>query len=128
MRYLLLLLVAFAAGCGPGYSVVDVSGNVTHKGKPLADANVNFTPQGGERGMGSYAKTDAQGHYTLQLIEGDGAGAAVGEHRVTITIASEENNNSIDPATKILPKKYRDGTLSFEVPAGGTDAADFDIP
>lgn len=131
MRRLLLFIVLpltiATLGCGPGYSTAEVSGKVTFKGEPLADASVNFTPVGGDKGMGSFGKTDASGNYSLELIDGGAAGAAVGEHSVTVTIASDEEQDVIDPATTKVPLKYRDGSQKFTVPAEGTDSANFDI-
>ena len=54
------------------FSVAPISEKVTLHGKPLAGAKVKFQPisQGKEIEVegGSYATTDAQGNFTLQLI------------------------------------------------------------
>ena len=91
MRYLhwplCAALVAVAAGCG-GEKLAPVSGVVTLDGAPLADASVTFQPvaQGGiDAGSGSYAKTDAEGRYTLRTVTGDRRGAVVGKHVVRIS-------------------------------------------
>lgn len=124
--FLPVLLIS-SVGCGLSYDTSEVSGTVTHRGDPLEGVSVNFTPIDSELGMGSFAKTDNSGKYQLKLIETDRKGAAVGEHRVTITIPTEENNDSIDPSAKRLPQRYRDGSLTFAVPADGTESADFAI-
>src|SRR5262245_61954234 len=82
---LLLGLSVLTAGCGR--QVATVSGKVTLDGKPLANARVNFQPSSGDAvnpGVGSYGQTDANGEYSLNLIDGTGPGAVVGTHRVMI--------------------------------------------
>jgi len=129
----LLLLVA-AGGCGGGGSMAPVSGRVTLAGRPLADAVVTFQPvraQGAEtlNMTGSVGKTDADGRFDLRLIEPDKPGAAVGQHRVSISTASSDATNDAQlPTGERVPPAWRDGSQTFEVPPGGTAAANFDIP
>jgi len=134
LRLLVLLVACLAAGCGGGPNVVPVSGRVTLDGKPVAGVHVSFQPVATEGnknpGGGSYAITDADGRFTLRLVEGGGAGAAVGKHRVEITTRIEVDNatdsvKAPNPKT-VIPAKYnRSSNLTFEVPPGGTDKADF---
>ena len=133
-----------AAGCG-GVDAVPVSGTVTVGDVPLENVAVNFTPiaSEGAEGPGSSAVTDAQGRFALRTI-GDrrARGAVVGKHRVTLseramagpdsdpydpTITPEEAEarlRKISAGYK-LPPSARDGSLTFEVPPGGTSEADF---
>jgi hypothetical protein len=131
----LCCLVPFVAGCS-SQTVVPVSGRVTLDGKPLAGVHVGFQPMGGGKepnpGGGSYAITDESGGFTLRMVENDEPGAVVGKHRVEITARSQVPDN-IDlptrPKPKVpVPEKYnRASELTFEVPAGGTSAANFEL-
>lgn len=134
LRLALLVVACLAAGCG-GRNVAPVSGRVTLDGKPVAGVHVGFQPiavgKDQNAGGGSYAITDADGRFTLRLVEGDSPGAIVGKHRVEITTRTEANNatdlrvKAADPKA-VIPAKYnRNSALTFDVPAGGTDSADF---
>jgi len=133
-RAILLLLplaCCLSAGCGSS-KVAPVSGRILLNGKPLAKASVTFAPIGGkdkEPGPSSAAITDADGRYTLKLIGQDGNGAVVGKHKVMVALLEERAENDDSPIKlKQLPLKYNgQTTLEFEVPAGGTEAADFDL-
>src|SRR5947208_12207104 len=62
---LVLALCAATLGCGGGSSkTAGVSGRVTYKGKPVAKANVSFTPTEGA-GRAASGLTDGNGYYTL---------------------------------------------------------------
>jgi hypothetical protein len=118
----------FTAGCGQKIQTVPVSGRVTLRGQPLADVALNFSPvTGGDQAYAAYGKTDGDGRYTLRLVENQQAGAMPGKNRVTLnesTGAPESDGGG--PMIKLkLPPTARDGTMSFEVPPGGTNTADF---
>ena len=121
-------LLAFAvAGCGGG-NTANVSGVVTLDGKPLDGAAVTFTPTTGGDIGGSTARTDAQGRYTLRTVSGDKPGAALGNHRVAVSLSKENPKNQDLAVTDVVPARYNQKTeLKFDVPAGGTDAANFDL-
>jgi hypothetical protein len=137
-RFALVLLLAAAAGCNPGPQIAPVSGTITMDGKPLPNVDISFQPIGSESnpnpGRGSAAKTDAEGRYTLK-IDGTINGAVVGKHRIVI---SSSQTTAVDPETgsadgapverEMVPPEYNyRSTLTFEVPAGGTDKADFQL-
>jgi hypothetical protein len=67
------------------------------------------------------------------LVDGEKAGAFVGQHRVEITARSEPIPDNVDLARRPTPKvfvpaKYsRNSELTFEVPAGGTKDANFEL-
>jgi hypothetical protein len=133
-RAILLLLpltCCLSAGCG-STKIAPVSGRIMLNDKPLAKASVTFAPIGGkdkEPGPSSAAITDADGRYTLKLIGQEGNGAVVGKHKVMVAL-QEEVDTSDDAPIKLkqLPLKYNgQTTLEFDVPAGGTEAADFDL-
>jgi hypothetical protein len=132
-----------AIGCsGDGFKLVPVSGRVTKNGQPLANVRVVFQPIGDNPGPGSAGTTDADGRYTLVVSsqQYSGNGAVVGKHRVTIgTILPGEGAKPTDPSVgspdgeplagkELIPPRFnQDSTLTFDVPAGGTDKADFDL-
>jgi hypothetical protein len=116
-----------AAGCGgSGPNVAPVTGRITLDGKPLANATVNFQPIASGNninpGSGSYGKTDADGRYTLRLVDRDREGAVVGNHRVEISALSRPQNVDNDreraPPNLVPPQYNRNTTLTFEVRPG----------
>jgi hypothetical protein len=130
---LLAALAVCAVGCGGPHNTVSVSGRVTLDGQPLPKAAVTFQPvltQGNSNpGPGSGGFTDTDGRYTLKLIGTETRGALVGKHKVRISLVPPEADPADDRPKpfKQLPAKYS-GTntkLEFEVPAGGTESADF---
>jgi hypothetical protein len=137
---LLAVIVSFAAaaGCDGGPSIAPVSGTIYMDGKPLPNVDIAFQPIGSEQnpnpGRGSTAKTDAEGRYALK-IDGTVDGAVVGRHRIVI---SSSQTTAVDPETgsadgapverEMVPPEYNyQSKLEFEVPAGGTNNADFQL-
>ena len=133
-RTSLFLLLSLAGGCGGQTNVAPVSGTVTLGGNPLAGAVVTFQPMSestdpGKAVGGSVGRTNSAGRYTLRLIEPDSPGAAVCTHRVTITTATADPGDDTKLASgERVPIDWRNGSQTFDVPAGGTNKADFAIP
>ena len=148
MRFVSAVLVAATAaalaGCDSGPKFAPVSGRVTYDGKPLANAFVEFSPVspggGGDPGPGSVGKTDAEGRYTLHSgLDKDVGGAVVGKHKVRISTADGSDSGGDRDADSgagkkrkaagpVIPDRYfGNTTLSFDVPPGGTDGANFDL-
>jgi hypothetical protein len=130
-RWFFALALALAAGCGQG-DVAPVSGRVTLNGQPLPHANISFQPVSPGPSVrpdtaGSAGRTDADGHFTLRLIDPDRDGALVGKHVVTITTATSATGDNSAAKGERVPKSWRDGSQQFDVPAGGTTAANFDL-
>jgi hypothetical protein len=137
-RSLLGLAVVLALGCG-SKKVAPVSGTVTLDGKPLVGASVTFQPIADEgsvvAGHASMGKTDASGKFTLEQTTTKKNGAIVGKHRVSISLLTQEVGDHDArpprggwPVTDQVPEKYNMKTeLTFEVPSGGTDKADFPL-
>jgi len=133
----LLAVVALClSGCGSsdGYTLVPVSGMITLDGQPLAGATVSFQRSGGEAtvGPGSGAVTDASGKYELKTAEANShPGAVVGMHVVRITGVQDQRDASDDTQHPLVkdpvPLRYRDPGLNFDVPADGTDKANFEL-
>ncbi|HVK18990.1 MAG TPA: hypothetical protein VM533_18815 [Fimbriiglobus sp.] len=133
-RFLPGLLLPVLMGCSSDpYKVAPVSGVVHLNGKPLANTSVTFAPVAAagnlEPGPSSAATTDSAGRYTLELIGKNGQGAVVGKHKVRISIREDADISNDNPVkVQQLPMKYNaQTTLEFDVPAGGTDKADFDL-
>jgi len=128
---MLIALLSVLLGCGKKSNVVPVSGRVTLDGQPLANVAINFGPLTGglDGAYASYGKTDAEGRYWLKLVDGGQRGATVGKNRVTL---NESGGAPVSDGAAVriqfkLPPTARDGTLQFDVPAGGTDAANFEF-
>jgi hypothetical protein len=139
----LLALLGFLAsasiGCGDKapYGLAQVSGAVTLDGKPVPYTQVTFMPKSGDGnpnpGPGSAATCDDNGRFQLTTVRGE-QGAVVGPHTVRISSTGPPRppTNS-DLSTGPLPKDaFPDrfnvnSELTFEVPAGGTTAADFKL-
>ncbi len=133
-RVAIIVLTAVCLGCGSRSSVVPVSGVVNLDGKPLANAYVAFQPvaTAGEKppGPGSYGTTDANGAYSLRLMDNDASGAVVGNHRVEINlkVESDDRDPKSRPPAKTLPPRYnKQSELQFKVESGGSTAANFDL-
>jgi hypothetical protein len=74
------LLVVIVAGCGGGPALVAVSGTLTHKGKPVPNAVIHFSPENGRPSSGI---TDEEGHFTLQFDPGH-EGTLIGKQIVSV--------------------------------------------
>ena len=87
------LAIACCVGCGGGPAdqpdLADVSGTVTLDGKPLANAMVQFSPDG--KGRPSTGTTSSDGSYTLQYTADD-SGAKIGGHSVTVSIVGADED------------------------------------
>jgi hypothetical protein len=136
MRRLLVLalLLLLLGGCSSGpYKPVPVSGRLTLNGKPLANVVVLFTPVRTESnkdpGPGSGGVSDAEGRYTLKLSGSGSSGAVVGKHKVTFRPEQKDDSTTDKPVkTKTqLPTKWARKSQEIDVPAGGTDKADFEL-
>lgn len=106
-----------AAGCSQGDrpALGAVEGVVTLDGAPLPEAILRFDP--GEALRGSMGVTDSSGRYELLYIR-DIKGAAVGEHRVLITTATETK-------PEILPPRYHAQTTLTATVQGGKNEINF---
>jgi hypothetical protein len=111
---------------------------VTLDGKPLANATISFQPIARpgsvESAPGSQGKTNENGEYTLEVMDGKN-GAWVGEHRVQISALNAEVGESDSrpprggwPMGDKVPAKYNTKSdLTFVVLPGGTSDANFDL-
>jgi len=106
--WLVCLAVIALAGCGGGPALVGVSGTLTHKGKPVPNALVNFMPENRRPSSGI---TDEDGHFTLQYDAGH-EGTLIGKHIVSVKPR---------PAT---PEQQKAAMLGKKMPMA-RDLADF---
>jgi len=137
-----IIIVAAILGCSDSkpYNTAAVSGRVTLDGQPLAGARISFMPvhtaqDGTLSGPEAYAETDTDGHYSLRTIFKE-RGATIGRNRVMVTTRKLEAPPEADrvKGVKVLtpervPNKYstEKAALHFDVPAGGTSSANFDL-
>jgi len=116
-----LVGIAGISGCSKGDRppLGTVHGKITFDGKPLAGANVGFTPKSG--GRQSSGVTDAEGNYVLKYIR-DVMGAKIDTHTVCISTARDRAGK-----TETVPARYNvEGTLQKDVVAGD-NVIDFEM-
>lgn len=118
LKLYLFALPLIISGCGgEDNGLAPVSGTVFFKGKPLANAAVNFLPNG-ENTRGATGITDNNGKYKLTSFQIND-GAKIGKY--SVTIRAEEGGDGalkakddIDYARGklVTPKKYSDSASS----------------
>lgn len=140
----LLGIAVLGAGCGrsgPAVNTVNVSGTVSLDGRPLEGVTVVFIGEGAKFvGMGT---TGPEGKYQLDrgTIPGK-RGAMPGTNQVYFTkpdssasaeeppIVPPESNVPVEPQGSPIPPQYSNAAkpaLTYEVPEGGTQTADFQL-
>jgi len=115
-----ILAMLLVAGCGGGTrpELGTVRGTVTLDQRPLPEAIVVFTPDGG--GRQSMGVTDESGRYTLRYIR-NVPGAKVGTHQVAITMAEGARY------TGAIPKRYNAETKLVARVNPGENTHDFGL-
>ena len=129
-----VMLLAIGCGSQVEYQLAPTSGIVTLDDEPLVGAVVNFQPMTtGDKVLatGSVGRTDENGRYTLETINEE-PGAWVGRHKVKIFSYSPETPVKTDvdtgPSKERVPQRYNyRTTLKLEVPAAGTNEANFQL-
>ncbi len=104
-RIVYLSLFLFCTGCGGSERVVEVTGVVTHGGKPIPHLVIHFTGEKG--GSKSGATTDEEGRFTALHASGKN-GVEVGTHKIWVSIDPPEKE---DKDGKKIPKVKRDPEL-----------------
>lgn len=126
-------------GCESGPKFVAVSGRVTLNDQPLDGVAVDFQPVSSSKDAGapgSTGITDKDGRFTLRSqLDKSRAGAVVGRHQVRVWPPEGSQDRDADGVPKgrarkgdrpLIPGRYHvNSELAFDVPAGGTDKADF---
>jgi hypothetical protein len=138
-RVLIACLLTAITGCGGGKTgTSSVSGHVTYKSKPVANAHVSFTPAEGVS-RAAEGITDANGHYTLGTFSASD-GALPGKYRVAIIARGPDRPpkpgetgsgmpGETMPGDPTIPTKYfapDSSGLTFEVKRG-SNTANFDL-
>ncbi|MDR1964649.1 MAG: hypothetical protein LBQ50_12785 [Planctomycetaceae bacterium] len=128
------LFLIFNTGCG--HKTVTVSGKVIFDGKPGVNIAVLFQGKAvnGQAPAAAFGLTNAQGEYSLSLVQNKKAGAFPGEYAVYL---SWKNPNAepvnIAETTEInlcpykIPGRATSGEMMFTVPPEGTQNADFEF-
>ncbi len=107
-------------GCSKPGDLSSVTGKVTLNGDPLADAYVEFYPQG-ESGNLAYGKTNSAGVYEARVSSSMG-GATLGQNLVRISTKGEEASS-----VEKVPAKYnKNSELKVEVKEGA-NTFDFEL-
>jgi len=137
--YILPVVMSLVAlvGCGEGNvkpPTFKVTGTVMMKGEPVGEATVKFHPEGGA--YVSTAKTDAQGKYEMEAVEGAHK-VAVSKIEATASSAPEGDeygedytgdeapeNTHLVPAVFASPNRSK---LTAKVMAEGENVIDFDL-
>jgi len=131
--WLLCAALMAVPGCGETQKFATVTGVVTLNGKPLKGATVTFQPiaaQGSiEAADSSIGKTNDQGEYSLTTSR-NVPGAAVGKHRVRISLLSQQRGDSDErpprggwPVKELVPARYNgETTLEIDVVPGQNKA------
>ena len=128
------LAALFLCGCGGAkerFEYAPVSGIVTVNGAPVSDATVTFSPvptaDRKNPGPASIGTTDVSGRFTLTTIRGE-AGAVIGQHRVAVSTEKIAREAEQPATTRTTPAGKNGGSkLAVEVPASGTDQANFSL-
>lgn len=125
-----------AAGCGSD-NVAQVSGVVTLNGQPTAGIAVSFEPIPPEGtnvpGPSASGVTGADGRYTMKTVDGELSGAATGKNRVKFCAyvnpadINEDGSLKTQPKVKVPAHYWTASKIEFDVPKGGTSAANFDL-
>jgi hypothetical protein len=106
---LCVLLIVGAFGCGGSASrPYPVSGQVTYRKKPLAEAVVTFHPKTSQPpGHPLSATTDAQGRFKL-TTKTPNDGASPGDYTVTVVLREKrrDGDEEVRNGRNLLPSKY----------------------
>jgi hypothetical protein len=134
----LFLLGVCIAGCGSGSTTASVGGRVTYKGKPVANANVSFTPVEGMT-RAATGLTDSSGRFTLGTFS-ISDGALPGKYRISVIARGPDRPpkpgetgsgmpGETMPGDPTIPTKYfapDTSGLTYEVKRG-SNTANFDL-
>jgi len=111
----MLVALSGCGGKGSHLKTVAAGGTVTHNGKPVEGATVNFFPADPNSGKAAGGTTDAAGKFTLQTFVGGTTtanGALVGDYKVTVAKFSGQDDHT--PLPGMAP-------LSADAPATPED-------
>jgi hypothetical protein len=115
-----------SAGCSGGGSET-ASGKVTLDGAPLPAVYLSLIPKNPEVKGPFIARTDDQGQFSFGTIDKPESGVPAGAYTLSMTTAHNEvaDEGTPTPPQKI-PPPHSTG-IDFEVLAGGTSDANFEL-
>jgi hypothetical protein len=122
-----VLSLLIGGGCGQSRGdLAEVTGSVKLDGQPLAEALVEFIPQGG-KGVVSLGRTDNSGHYFL-MASRTAEGATIGKNQVRITTFEilDQAGKQVVVREKV-PTKYNSATELVVTVESGSNTLDFDL-
>jgi hypothetical protein len=108
VRFLAVFLALACSACGSGTDrLYPVSGQVSYRGQPVAEALVVFHPLDGQPGPKPLAYTDAQGRFTLTTHQA-ADGARAGEYAVTVELRAltTRGEDQTRDGRHLLPVRY----------------------
>lgn len=124
-------VVVVTGGCGgDSLSLVEVTGTVTYRGKPVPNANITLHPS---EGPPATATSDDQGNFSLNTA--GQPGVVPGSAKVAITAfeelksiaPSEEHPEGVSELRSLIPEKYSlIASTPIQVEVAGSDANHFD--
>jgi hypothetical protein len=111
-----IALISSAAGCG-GANIVPVTGRVMFDGKPVAAAQVTFSPaaaseKDSEPGKPGTGFTDEEGRFALSTYK-ELDGAQIGEHDVTVQL--DDLNPAKCKRVTLLKMEVKPGPNEFDI-------------
>ena len=123
------LMVCLEVGCSEGLKYAPVEGTITAEGKGVPGLRVAFQPTSGGPEQIAVGVTDQSGKYQLSNLDGKQTGAAVGRNQVLLSFGEANvHADELTPLPKqVVPLKFRDGSLEYEVKPEGNLTADFEI-
>lgn len=106
-----------------------IEGAITLDGNPLPGVQILFDQPNATDGKSFAGRTDDDGRFVLSPVGSDEVSGVEGKYRVSLTtaVADREATEHTPLPKELIPKRYRNGALDFEVPTGGTSEADFEL-
>jgi hypothetical protein len=135
-----LLTVCGCSSGSDGPPTYPVSGVVTLKGTPMADADVIFVPDS-QGALAAFGKTDSNGSYKLTAVEGKykikvskleapksaGSGKVFSSTEEELEIYNPADGDKVQIPKNLVPKKFTDHNSSGLTHAVPTSPTTFDI-
>ncbi|MGY8770517.1 MAG: hypothetical protein ACKVH8_19045 [Pirellulales bacterium] len=127
----ILLFMVTVVGCGEGSSgpsLVPVSGTLSLDGKPLANADLQFSTTNEGEAAASFGTTDQEGHFDLKSQDGK-EGATPGGHRVNITVmpAGSGGPTKTEGGEEVLSMQGEPKEYYLEVTVGAEGESDLKL-
>ena len=96
----LILMQSIATGCGgDGLTRVRVEGMLTSNGQPLANATVQFIPEGSTKGEGGIGRSSKDGAFQLTGSRDGASGVVPGEYKVRVSLMVDSKGLPLPPDT-----------------------------